>query len=119
MNLKKLFLYHCKTNGFEINDNQIIIIESISKFYKDNFNYNFFSNLCSQKKNIPGFYLQGDVGVGKTMILNFFYENFDQTKHRLHFNEFMISFHDFIFLNKNNKKENTIDKFVSILKKKI
>jgi len=65
-----------------------------------------------------GFYLQGDVGVGKTMILNFFYENFNQSKQRLHFNEFMISFHDFIFKNKDNKKENIIDKFVNKLKKK-
>ena len=62
--------------------------------------------------------MQGDVGVGKTMILNFFYENFNQTKHRLHFNEFMINFHDFIFQNKNNKKENVIDKFVIKLKSK-
>ena len=52
------------------------------------------------------------------MILNFFYENFDQTKHRLHFNEFMINFHDFIFQNNSNKKENIIDKFVLRLKKK-
>jgi len=52
------------------------------------------------------------------MILNFFYENFDQTKHRLHFNEFMINFHDFIFQNKNNKNGNIIDKFVVKLKRK-
>ena len=52
------------------------------------------------------------------MILNFFYENFDQTKQRLHFNEFMINFHDFIFQKKINKKENIIDKFVLRLKKK-
>ena len=30
----------------------------------------------------------------------------------------MINFHDFIFQNKNNKKENIIDKFVNKLKKK-
>ena len=118
MKLKKLFIEHCKTKGFEINNNQIIIIDFITKFYRDNFSYNFFSNIFSKRKNIPGFYLQGDVGVGKTMILNFFYENFNQTKHRLHFNEFMIKFHDFIFQNKNNNKENIIDKFVNKLNKK-
>jgi cell division protein ZapE len=118
MNLKKLFLNHCRTKGLEINDNQIKTIESINKFYLDNFNYNFFSNLFSKKQNTQGFYLQGDVGVGKTMILNFFYENFNQTKRRLHFNEFMISFHDFLFQNKKNKQDNIIDKFVSKLKKK-
>ena len=118
MNLKKLFLNHCKIKGLEINNNQIITIETINKFYQNNFGYNVFINLFTKKKNIPGFYLQGDVGVGKTMILNFFYENFNETKHRLHFNEFMINFHDFIFQNKNNEKENTIDKFVTKLKRK-
>ena len=58
------------------------------------------------------------MGVGKTMILNFFYDNFNQTKQRLHFNEFMIGFHNFKFQNKDNKKENIIDKFVNKLKKK-
>jgi cell division protein ZapE len=118
MNLKKLFLNHCKTTGLEINNNQIATIKTINEFYENNFDHSFFTILFSKKKNIPGFYLQGDVGVGKTMILNFFYENFNETKHRMHFNEFMISFHDFIFKNKNNKKENAIYKFVSNLKKK-
>ncbi len=118
MNLKKLFLNHCKIKKLEINTSQLIIIEAIDEFYQNNFNYNFFTNLFSKNENIPGFYLQGDVGVGKTMILNFFYENLKQTKHRLHFNEFMINFHDFIFQNKNNKKKNIIDKFVGKLKKK-
>ena len=118
MNLKKLFLEQCKTKGLEINNSQIEIVLAINEFYQDNFNYNFLLNILSKKKNIPGLYLQGDVGVGKTMILNFFYENFNQTKQRLHFNEFMISFHDFIFKNKDNKKENIIDKFVNKLKKK-
>ena len=118
MNLKNLFLKHCKAKNLEININQITTIEFINKFYQDNFNYNFFLDLFSKKEKLPGFYLQGDVGVGKTMILNFFYENFNQSKHRLHFNEFMISFHHFIFQNKNSKKDNIIDKFVLNLKKK-
>ena len=118
MNLKKLFLDYCKTKKLEINSNQLITIEAISKFYLNNFNYNFFTNLFSKKESTPGFYLQGDVGVGKTMILDFFYENFNQTKRRLHFNEFMINFHNFIFQNKNSKKGNIIDKFVISLKKK-
>ena len=31
----------------------------------------------------------------------------------------MISFHDFVFQNKKNKKENIIDKFVNKIKKKL
>ena len=118
MNLKKLFLDHCKVNKLEVNDNQIAIVENIKKFYTTNFNHNFLLDLFLKEESMPGFYLQGDVGVGKTMILNFFYENFNQTKQRLHFNEFMINFHDFIFKNKNSKKGNVIDKFVINLKKK-
>jgi len=118
MNFKKLFLDHCKTNRLEINNYQVNIVELINKFYQVNFNNSLLSNLFFKKKYKNGFYLHGGVGVGKTMILNFFYENFDQSKKRLHFNEFMIDFHDFVFQNKNNKKVNVIDNFVNKLKKK-
>ena len=118
MNLKKLFINYCNIKQLEINSSQIKTIEAINEFYQNNFNNNLLANLFFKKKNIPGFYLQGDVGVGKTMILNFFYENFNQTKHRLHFNEFMISFHNFNFKNKDIKKRNIIDMFVVKLKKK-
>ncbi|MDC1178006.1 cell division protein ZapE [Candidatus Pelagibacter sp.] len=117
MNLNKLFLNYCKKNNLEVNPNQIILIKQLNKFYKLNFNKSFFKKLLSQKKSKLGFYLHGDVGVGKTMILNFFYDNLKFTKQRLHFNEFMIRFHEFIFKNKGNKKENIIDKFVNKLKK--
>ena len=118
MKFKKIFLNHCNNKKLEINNNQIMIIQSIDEFYKDNFKHSFFLNLFSKKESKPGFYLQGDVGVGKTMILNIFYENFNQTKKKFHFNEFMIGFHDFIFQKKKNKtKENVIDQFVDKLKK--
>ena len=118
MNLKKIFKNYCNNKKLEINTNQIKIIESIDKFYNLNFNNSFISNLFFKKESKQGFYLHGDVGVGKTMILNFFYENFDQSKQRFHFNEFMIGFHDFVFHDKKNDKDNVIDKFVNRLKKK-
>ena len=118
MNFKKIFLNHCNKESLEINNNQIEIAKLINKFYKTNFNYNIFLNFFFKKKNKLGFYLHGDVGVGKTMILNLFYENFKQSKQRFHFNEFMINFHNFVFQNNGDKKENIIDKFVSKLKKK-
>ena len=93
-------------------------MKNLSQFYNLNFDKSFLKKIFSKKKSKPGFYLQGDVGVGKTMILNFFYENLKFTKQRLHFNEFMISFHDFLFENKKDKKENIIDKFVNKIKKK-
>ena len=115
MNLNKLFLKYCKKNSLEVNPNQIDLIESLNLFYNQNFNKSLFKKIFSKKNSKPGFYLQGDVGVGKTMILNFFYENLKLKKQRLHFNEFMISFHNFVFENKQTK---IIDQFVNKIKKK-
>ena len=118
MKLEKLFLSYCKKNNLEINPNQIALIKELNDFYNINFDKSFLNKIFSKKNIKQGFYLQGDVGVGKTMILNFFYDNFDYSKHRFHFNEFMIGFHDFVFKHKENDKENIIDQFVSELKNK-
>ena len=118
MNLNKLFLSYCKINNLEINPSQLGLIEELSLFYTQNFNKSLLKKIFTKQNYKTGFYLQGDVGVGKTMILNFFYNNFDKTKQRFHFNEFMISFHDFVFKNKENTQENIIDKFVQKLKNK-
>ena len=118
MNLNKLFLKYCKKNSLEVNQSQINLIEKLNFFYNLNFNKSLFKKIFSKKNSKPGFYLQGDVGVGKTMILDFFYENLKFKKQRLHFNEFMISFHDFVFENKKNKRSKIIDQFVNKIKKK-
>jgi cell division protein ZapE len=118
MNLKKLFLKYCVEKKFEIDQNQVEIINHLQYYYIQNFKQSFFSKLFSRKVDKLGFYLAGDVGVGKTMILNFFFNQLKQKKLRLHFNEFMINFHDFIFLNKSNKKKSGIDYFVKDLKTK-
>tara|TARA_B100001057_G_scaffold77341_1_gene72215 strand:- start:4366 stop:5412 length:1047 start_codon:yes stop_codon:yes gene_type:complete len=116
MNLSKLFLEHCEKNHYEVNSNQLQIIDLLKIFYLKNFNQSIFQKIFYSKKNKMGFYLVGDVGVGKTMLLNFFFDELKEKKLRLHFNEFMIKFHDFIFENKN--KENGIDDFVKDLNNK-
>ncbi|MDA7446873.1 cell division protein ZapE [Candidatus Pelagibacter ubique] len=118
MNLNKLFLSYCKINNLEINPNQLGSIDELNLFYNQNFNKSLLKKIFTKQNYKTGFYLQGEVGVGKTMILNFFYNKFDKTKQRFHFNEFMISFHDFVFKNKENKQENIIDRFVKKLKSK-
>ena len=118
MSLNKLFLKYCKEKNLEVNINQVNLINELNHFYNLNFDKPFLKKIFYKKNFKTGFYLQGDVGVGKTMILNFFYENLKFTKQRLHFNEFMINFHDFVFQNKKDKKENIIDKFVNKIKKK-
>ena len=116
MNLKKSFLKHCQNNQFEVNENQLDIIENLENFHKENFKQSFFLKLFRKENKRFGFYLVGEVGVGKTMILNFFFNELQEKKLRLHFNEFMINFHDFVFNNKN--QENVIDLFVKNLKDK-
>ena len=116
MNLKESFLKFCDFKEFEINQNQLRIIQQLSTFYKDNFSKFFWKKFFSNKEKKLGFYLVGDVGVGKTMILNFFFGEIKEKKLRLHFNEFMIEFHDFIFQNK--EKDEGIFDFVKNLKKR-
>ena len=116
MNLNKLFLNHCEDKQYEINQNQIYIIDKLKDFYSNNFNQNFLKKFFKKEKSKLGFYLVGDVGVGKTMILNFFFKTLKEKKLRLHFNEFMIKFHNHIFENKD--KENGIKNFVKDLSKK-
>ena len=117
MNLKKLFLDHCEINKYEINQNQLNIIKNIKNFYSENFNSKIFSKIFKKNNNKLGFYLVGDVGVGKTMILNFFFNLLKEKKLRLHFNEFMVNFHDYIFQNKD--KENGVTNFVKDLSNKV
>ena len=75
MNLNKLFLEHCLEKQFEINQSQVDIINNLKNFYIQNFKQPFFKKIFKKKNDKLGFYLVGDVGVGKTMILNFFLIN--------------------------------------------
>ena len=118
MNLKTLFLDFCLKNKLEINQSQIQIIKYLQNYYKKNFKKSFFNKIFNKKNDKLGFYLMGDVGVGKPMILDFFFNQLKEKKLRYHFNEFMINYHDFIFQNKDNKKKNEIDYFVKDLKTK-
>ena len=116
MNLKKSFLKHCDENQLEVNQSQFDIINDLQNYYLKNFKQSFFNKIFKKESKLS-FYLVGDVGVGKTMILNFFFNKLKEKKLRLHFNEFMINFHDFIFQNKKNDTKNGIDLFVKDLKK--
>ena len=118
INFEKKFISHCNIKNLELNPNQIFLVKYLENYYKENFK-NFFLNFFSKKNSKKGFYLYGDVGVGKTMILDFFFNLVDKKKHRLHFNEFMLNFHDFVHKNKDkNNEENLITFFVKDLKSK-
>jgi hypothetical protein len=50
MNLKKLFLKYCEDKKFEINQNQLDIIESSKDYYIENFKNLFLLNFLKKKK---------------------------------------------------------------------
>ena len=112
MNLQDSFEEFCRQNKFEINSQQKEIIYLLEKFlnHKETFLSSFF-----QKKEKFCFYLYGNVGVGKTMLLNFVYDRLEIKKKRQHFNEFMINFHDF---RHEKKDDSTIKTFVKKIKEK-
>ena len=112
LSLQDSFKEFCKINSFENNNQQIEIINLLDKFI--NPKITFLSKLFNREGKLC-FYLHGNVGVGKTMILDFFYNNLKMTKLRLHFNEFMINFYDF---RHNKKDDNSIRSFVKDLKRK-
>ena len=116
-NLEEKFRLFCDLKNLEINQNQILAIKKIQDFYDTNFNLSIL-DFFKKKNSKKGFYLHGGVGVGKTMILDFFFNLIFQKKIRLHFNEFMLNFHDFVHENKNKRDEDIISLFVKNLKSK-
>ena len=118
MNLNNLFQNFCKKNNLEINTYQLTIIDELKNYYNLNFNKSFLNKFFSKNNSKPAFYLHGGVGVGKTMILNFFFDLIEEKKLRKHFNEFMLSFHDFAYDRKEKNEENIINLFVKDLKLK-
>jgi cell division protein ZapE len=117
--MKKKFLKFCLENKFQQNEKQLKVLDSLIKFYKNkNILKKILSKFFKSEKKL-GFYLQGEVGVGKTMLLNFFFDNLEAHKQRKHFNEFMIEFHDFRHDYKLKGKNNSINIFVKNLKQKV
>ena len=113
--LEKKFIIYCNSEKLEINQYQLEVIDKLQKYYKENFKsflFNFFLKSSSKKS----FYLYGGVGVGKTMLLNFFFNEINNKKKRLHFNEFMLNFHNFVHEKKDANPDNIIDLFVKNLK---
>ena len=107
--LQNSFIEFCHSNKFEINKKQIEIVESLEEFLnKKNKLISFFSQI--DKKC---FYLYGNVGVGKTMLVSQVYDQVKAKKMKSHFNEFMINFHDF---RHEKGEENSMIKFFKNLK---
>ena len=70
-NLEKKFNLYCNSKNLEVNHNQLLVVIKLQEYYKKNFK-SFINNFFSKENLKKSFYLYGDVGVGKTMILDFF-----------------------------------------------
>ena len=117
-NLEEKFNLYCNSENFEVNSHQLLVIKRLQEYYKKNFK-SFIQNFFSKENLKKSFYLYGDVGVGKTMILDFFFNQIKEKKKRLHFNEFMLNFHNFVHGRKNKNEQNIINLFVKDLKSKV
>jgi len=109
LSLKESFLRLCEKKNFEKNRQQLEIINQLDNFIKPKKN---LLDFLFKKKEKLCFYLCGDVGLGKTMIFDHYYNFLKISKERLHFNKFMIKFHNFRHLN----KDNSIREFVKELR---
>ena len=99
---EKKFISFCENQDLEVNHNQITVIKKLEYYHHNNYK-SFFTKLFSKQISKKGFYLYGGVGVGKTMILNFFYDLLDEKKMKQHFNElinYIFFFFFFSFMNK-------------------
>ena len=114
---EKKFINYCNEQKLEVNTNQVDVIQKLEQYFQNNFK-SFFFKFFSKQSLKKGFYLYGDVGVGKTMILDYFFNQVDEKKLRQHFNEFMLNFHDFVHEQKEKNEENVINQFVKNLKSK-
>ena len=117
-NLEDKFNNYCNQKNLEINQNQIEAINQLQNFYNQNFK-SLILDLFTKEYSKKAFYIYGEVGVGKTMILDFFFNQVNQKKLKLHFNEFMINFHNFVHEKKKQDNNNIISLFVKDLKSKV
>ena len=118
---KQAFESFCKKNSIKKNNEQLDLVEKFEEFdaiiKQDK---TLLKKLFSKAPPQLGYYIHGDVGVGKTMICNEFYQYLDIKKKKTHFNKFMIEVHDYLQQNqKNDKAENLLTQYARALKEKI
>ena len=96
-NLIQSYRERCQSESLEENDLQIKLLQDLSIFRKNlKLNYLEKIKLLFKESSISScFYIFGNVGVGKTLIMDLFYNEIHEVrKKRIHFHEFMISTHE-------------------------
>ena len=117
LNITEAFKKYTKKHSLQKNINQedlIKTLDTLTEQLKPSF-LKSVTGIFSSKKP-KGFYLYGDVGTGKTMIVNFFLEYLNHTRVlKTHFNKFMVDIHN--KLHKLKNESNPLPKIVKIFKK--
>ncbi|CAB1331278.1 unnamed protein product [Coregonus sp. 'balchen'] len=76
------------------------VVQTLDKMHKTIRGYNnqptsLFSTFFSKPKPPKGYYIYGDVGTGKTMVMDMFYSHVEtEKKKRVHFHGFMLDVHN-------------------------
>ncbi|XP_017813915.2 AFG1-like ATPase isoform X1 [Papio anubis] len=88
-----------KAHELKDDEHQRRVIQCLQKLHEDLKGYNIeaeglFSKLFSRSKPPRGLYVYGDVGTGKTMVMDMFYAYVEmKRKKRVHFHGFMLDVH--------------------------
>jgi cell division protein ZapE len=117
LNITEAFKKYTKKHSLQKNVNQedlIKTLDTLTEQLKPSFLKSVTSIFSSKKPK--GFYLYGDVGAGKTMIVNFFLEYLNHPRVlKTHFNKFMVDIHN--KLHKLKNESNPLPKIVKTFKK--
>ena len=113
LKINQAFKKFSKKQGLIPNNAQVELVKNLESLIKDSKPslLSSLGNIFSNKKP-KGFYLYGDIGSGKTMIINLFLDQFENLKvYKVHFNKFMVDVH-----NRLHKKKNESEVLPNIVK---
>ena len=120
----KIFQEHIASHSMVEDSNQLSLAKALDKIQLNTRSWGALKALSKlfsihrndSKKN--GIYIWGEVGVGKTMVLNLFFDSLQtQYKLRKHFHAFMIETHETLHNLRELKKSDAIKSYASSIAK--